>query len=274
MTDADVPGAATASAEAFELDISTAEARARWEDRVRHSLMTDPEGSFVTERDGRVTGVAQAVIRDRLWILSLLTVSPSAGLSGEGRALVETALTYDRDTDAGIIIASNDPRALRIYASAGFRLAPTFRVDGGPNPALLQSPDPRITEVPASELETLAPISRGARGAAHTRDLPVALSRGGEVLRLEDRGFVVTMPGRGIWALAARDEEAATALLWAGFDRLRDESQIGIGFVGGDQQWALEVFLAARLSFYTQGAIATRGAIGPLYPYIPSPPFA
>ena len=274
MTDADVPGAATASAEAFELDVSTPEARARWEERVRHSLATDPEGSFVTERDGRVTGVAQAVIRDRLWILSLLTVSPSAGLSGEGRALLETALTYDRDTDAGIIIASNDPRALRIYASAGFRLAPTFRVDGGPIPALLQSPDPRITEVPASELETLAPLSRGVRGAAHTRDLPIALSRGGEVLRLEDRGFVVTMPGRGIWALAARDEEAASALLWAGFHRLRDEPQIGIAFVGGDQQWALDVFLAARLSFYAHGAIATRGAIGPLYPYIPSPPFA
>ena len=120
----------------------------------------------------------------------------------------------------------------------------------------------------------LAPLSRGARGAAHTRDLPMALSRGGEVLRLDDRGFVVTMPGRGIWALAARDEEAATALLWAGFHRLRDEPRIGIAFVGGDQQWALEVFLAARLSFYTYGGDRHARSVGPLYPYIPSPPFA
>ncbi len=274
MSDADIPQAATASAEAFELDIGKPEDRRKWEARLRHSLLTDPEGSFVTERDGYVTGIAQAVIRDRLWILSLLTVSPTSGVGGEGRALVDAALGYDRDTDAGIIISSNDPRALRLYGSSGFCLAPTFEVDGRPRPELLPEPDPSITKVHPSELETLAPISYAVRGAAHTRDLGVALVRDADILRLEDRGFVVAMPGRGIWALVALDDQAATALLWAGLHRLRDEPRVQISFIGGDQHWALQVLLAARLSFRSYGAIATRGAVGRLYPYIPSPSFA
>ncbi len=274
MTEADLAEAATASAEAFGLDIGTPEPRRIWEERLQHGLVTDPHGSFVTESHGRVTGIAQAVIRDRLWILSLLTVSPTWGLGGEGRALIEAALGYDRDTEGGIIIASNDPRALRLYASCGFTLAPAFRVDGSLDPALLQAPDPRVSAVAPTELGTLAPISRAVRGAEHTLDFSWPLSRGGEILRLQDRGFVVTMPGRGIWALAAHDEQAATALLWAGLHRLRDEPQVGISFLGGDQDWALDVVLAARLSFRTNGAIATRGAVGPMYPYIPSPPFA
>ena len=112
------------------------------------------------------------------------------------------------------------------------------------------------------------------RGAAHTRDLGVALVRGGSVFALDDRGFVVVMPGRGIWMVAARDERAATALLWHGLDQLKAERRIEIGFVSGRQQWALAVFLAARLSFKSYGALATRGSVGPLHPYIPSPPFA
>jgi predicted N-acetyltransferase YhbS len=274
MTEADIPRAATVSAEAFELDLAFPGARRLWEARIRHSLLTDPGGSFVSERDGILAGVAQAVIRERLWILSLLTVSPTVSQGGEGRALVRAALGYDRDTDAGVIIASNDPRALRLYGTSGFRLDPTFQVTGSVDATLIPELHPDITEVPPADLETLAPISRAVRGAAHTLDFGVALIRGASVFRLGDRGFVVTTPGRGVWMLAARDEDAAQALLWYGLHQLKNERRIEIGFVSGQQQWALDVVLAARLSFRAYGAIGTRGVLGPLHPYIPSPPFA
>lgn len=48
------------------------------------------------------------------------------------------------------------------------------------------------------------PISRALRGAAHTLDLATALDRGGSVFRLAERAFVVAIPGRGVWLLAAR----------------------------------------------------------------------
>jgi hypothetical protein len=172
-----------------------------------------------------------------------------------------------------MIVASDDPRALRLYASSGFALEPTFKVSGRVDPRLVPVLHPAITPVVATQLDTLAPISRAARGAAHTPDLEVALYRGSSFFRLEDRGFVVTTPGRGIWMLAARDEAAATALLWYGLWQNQREAQVDIGWVGGRQRWALDVCVAARLSFTTYGAIALRGNVGPLHPYIPSPPF-
>lgn len=274
MADADIPQVATVTAEAFATDISTPLRRTIWEQRLRHSLLVDPAGSFVSERAGRVTGAAQAVIREGVWILSLMAVSPTLGEGGEGRALMDATLGYDRGAVGGLIVASDDPRALRLYASSGFALEPTFKAGGPLDPALIPALDPAISAVDPERLDTLAPISRAVRGAAHTPDLEVARFRGSAFFQIEDRGFVVTTPGRGIWMLAARDEQAATALLWFGLAQLDDEPQVEIGWITGRQQWALDVCLAARLSFNTYGAIATRGTVGPLQPYIPSPPFA
>ena len=78
MTDADIPRVATVSAEAFEIDIVTPAARRYWEQRLRHSLRDRPRG-VVRERAGwRRRRRRPGGIRERLWILSLMTVSPSA----------------------------------------------------------------------------------------------------------------------------------------------------------------------------------------------------
>jgi predicted N-acetyltransferase YhbS len=276
LTEADIAEASTVSAEAFELDISHPEKRRLWEERVRHCLITDPEGSFVSETDGAISGLGQATVREQLWVLSLLTVSPTRGRGGEGRALVNATLEYGRDsTDRAIIIASNDPRAMRIYASSGFRLEPTFEASGAlPDPSVIPELHPEITTVPESELDTLAPISRAVRGAYHGPDLEFLVSRGATVFRLGDRGFACAAIDRGVSLLAALDEEAATALLWRALDHIKEAPNIKISFVPAAQQWALAVFLAARISFSAQGGIATRGNLGPMYPYIPSPAFA
>jgi predicted N-acetyltransferase YhbS len=274
MTQGDIRQVAVVTAEAFETDISTDAARRAWEGRLMHSLRHDPDGSFVSVSDGVVTGSAQAVVREGIWILSLMAVSPTLGSGGEGRALMQATLGYDAGCSGGLIVASSDPRALRLYASSGFALEATFRATGSIDPGLLPDPHPAISSVAARDLGTLGPISRAARSAAHTPDLDVALLRGASISRLEDRGFVVTMPGRGIWALAARDEPAATALLWHGLAEVQDEPAIDVGWVSGRQQWAIDVLVAARLSISDYGALCTRGAIGPLHPYIPSPPFA
>jgi predicted N-acetyltransferase YhbS len=274
MAEDDIREVATVTAEAFGTDLSTELLRHNWEQRLRHSLRTDPAGSFVTESRGLISGAAQAVIRDTTWILSLMAVSPSLGEGGEGRALMQSTLDYERGCDGGLIIASNDPRALRLYGSSGFALEATFKANGTIDPAALPDPDPAISAVAPAELGTLETISRAVRGATHGPDLEVAVLRSSSVFRLEQRGFVVAMPGRGVWALAATDEQAARALLWHALGELRHEPRIEIGWISGRQQWAIDVLLAARLSLTAYGAIGTRGSVGPMYPYIPSPPFA
>src|ERR1700693_3807360 len=126
----DLPGAAAVSAAAFDVDLTDDAGARRWSERIAYPLTLDPDGAFVAERDGRIIGVAQALRRERLWCLSLLTVEPSVQSAGAGRALLHGALRYDEGTDAGLIVSSNDPRALRLYAQVGFSLLPTLQTEG------------------------------------------------------------------------------------------------------------------------------------------------
>ena len=46
--------------------------------RVARLLAADPGGGWVAERDGRVVGCSMGLIREGVWGLSLLVVSPEA----------------------------------------------------------------------------------------------------------------------------------------------------------------------------------------------------
>ncbi len=181
---ADLHEAGDVSAAAFGFDISDPAIGDRWRERLAHTLTTDPEGCFVAVRDGRVIGVAQAMVRERLWCLSLITVVPDAQSAGAGHALMQSALNYGTHADSGLIVASDDSRALRLYGLSGFRLLPTFQADGAIDRTALPRPDRRVREAGLIELEELAPISREVRGAAHTTELEFTLARGGVLLRL------------------------------------------------------------------------------------------
>ena len=84
------------------------------------------------EDGGELTGAAIALVREGVWGLSLLVVRPGRQSSGLGRALLDRALAYGDAVRGGIILASPDPRALRLYARAGFELHPTVDATGVP----------------------------------------------------------------------------------------------------------------------------------------------
>lgn len=209
------------------------------------------------------------------WVLSLLAVDPEAQSAGAGRALMDRALGYGAAGDAGLIVSSSDPRALRLYGLAGFSLWPAFEAVGSLDRAKLPRADPAVREAGEDELEELAPISREVRGAAHTADLAFALGRGGRLLRHGDRGFSVTLPGFGVWLLAARDPDAARALLWGALELVGEveEDHRSVRWITGGQDWAIELLLGAGYALGPYGALCVRGRPGPLNPYLPSPPF-
>jgi len=262
------------SAAAFGVDISEQAAAIRWQERVAHPLRTDPEGGFVAERDGRVIGVAQAMVRERLWCLSLLAVMPGVQSAGAGRALMASALDYRADADAGLIVSSNDPRALRLYALAGFSLRPAFTAEGTIDRRALPRPDADVQAAGLEDVEALAAISRDVRGAPHTDELAFALGFGAQLLRVGDRGFAVTMPGQGLWLLVARDERAARTLLWRALALARDANRPPVRWITGGQDWAIDVTVRAGLQLSAYGALCVRGEPGPLWPFVPSGPFA
>jgi len=269
----DLPAAMAVSAAAFELDLSDAETAQRWRERVAHPLRTDPHGGFVAERDGAVVGVAQALRRDGLWVLALLTIDPGGQSAGAGRALLGSSLSYADGPAEGLIVSSSDPRALRLYGRAGFVLHPALDVLGPVDRGALPTPDPQIREAGPADFEALAEISRDVRGGSHTPELEFALRAGARLVRLADRGFAATLPGHAVWLLVARDDEAATALLWSGLAAVGDVDGPVVRWITGEQEWAIDVALRAGLRPSPFGALCARGA-GPLGPFLPSGAFA
>ncbi|HWE34834.1 MAG TPA: GNAT family N-acetyltransferase [Solirubrobacteraceae bacterium] len=274
MEPQDIDAAVAVSAAAFGVDLTDPQAEQRWRSRIAFPLELDPEGMLVAERDGRIIGVAQALRRERLWCLSLLTVDPAVQSAGAGRALFDRALGYDAGTDAGLIVSSNDPRAMRLYGTSGFRLLPTLQTDGAADRTRLQRTDGAVREAGAAELEALAAISREVRGAPHTAELEFALRDGGRLLRHGDRGFVVVNELWGVWLLVARDDESAATLLWAAIGEVSESERPLVTWLTAEQQWAVDVLLAAGLRLSAYGAVCVRGDPGPLRPFIPSGPFA
>jgi predicted N-acetyltransferase YhbS len=274
MEPADVAEVAAVAAASFDIDISVPAAAERFRERLAHVLRTDPDGAFVAVRGARIVGAAEAMVRERLWCLSLLAVAPSEQSGGAGRALFERALGYGDGSSAGLIVGSNDPRALRLYGRAGFSLRPTFEATGPLDRSALPRPHPGVREDHGPDLEPLEKVSRDIRGAPYTAELELSLRQGGRLLRVGDRGFAVAHPVFGVWVLLARDEETATALLWSALELAADSERPCLRWITGDQGWATSVALEAGLRLGANGALCVRGNPGPLRPFIPTGPFA
>jgi ribosomal protein S18 acetylase RimI-like enzyme len=268
----DLEAATVVMAAAFSIDIHTPELERGLQQRVAHLLESDPGGCFVATRDRRIVGVAQAFRRERTWVLSLLAVDPATQSAGAGRGLLARTLQYGGAVERGLIVSSNDPRALRLYAEHGFGLRPTFDAEGEWRRDVLPRAHPGLREVPAGELDALEPLAREIRGAPHTLELGYLIRRGGHVIAIGERGFAGVLGDRGPWLLVARDEETATALLWAAIERAGE--QVSVRCITGEQTWAIDVLLRAGLGFSAHGALCVRGTPGTLHPFLPSMPFA
>jgi GNAT superfamily N-acetyltransferase len=245
----------------------------RGRSRIAHLLGTDPGGAWVAEAaDRRVVGLALALVREGIWGLSLFAVEPALQGNGVGRRLLDVALEYAEGTRGAIILSSTDPKAMRRYARAGFALRPLVAAAGMVDRARLPPPHPEVRTGTCHDLEVTEASSRSVRGATHAADIPNTLANGSDLLLLGDRGFVVHRDGSPR-LLAARDEEAAGALLWAALAAAPPGATVQVDFISAGQDWAIAVVLEAGLQLSPDGPLFVRGEVGPLRPYLPSGAF-
>ncbi len=187
----------------------------------RAGLAGDPDGYFCAVQEGQIRGMVSALVRGRVWYLSMFFVLPGDQGRGLGRALLERALAYGeaRGTEIRCTLATLDPRAQARYVMAGMAPRwPIYRLDGdaaavtrlGARAGL----DPRERELPcdpgaAEKLIAEIVCAGRADDLAHFRrdgGAAVAIERGGELTAFAYRR------GERIGPAAGRDE---TALLHA-----------------------------------------------------------
>jgi GNAT superfamily N-acetyltransferase len=280
MTLSDVPAAAAvgslalASAIPAEFLPSSPEEERQHDERraarVAHLLTTDPGGAWVAEAaDGEIVGVALALVREGIWGLSLLGVKPGVQGQGIGGRLLEGALRTLEGCRGGIILASTDPRALRRYFRAGFRLVPCVAAAGPINrsriPAGLRTRDGSLDD----DRELLDALSRRVRGASHAPDVPAMLAAGGRLLVHDDGGWAIERDGSPL-LLAASGDAVATDLLWSCFAAGPPGATVHVDFIAAGHDWAIAVALDMGLTLGTEGPVFVRGELGTLAPYLPS----
>ena len=272
LTEEDVEAAAAVAARALpipaEFDDGT---RPAWLAlRISRLRASDPGGAWVSEQNGRITGVALALVRDGVWGLSLLGVDPDLHGRGAGRALLTASLQHAEGARGAIIASSQDPRAMRLYALAGFDLRPCVALAGALAPA---DPSPAAERLVSEDVEQAAALAVPARGAAYgPEDLRTYLDRGDELLLEPGRGFAIHTDGSPL-VLAAKDDDAAAGLLRACFARAPRGGSVHVDLITAGQDWAIRVGLEAGLALSPDGPLYTRGELGPLRPWLPSGSF-
>jgi GNAT superfamily N-acetyltransferase len=280
MAEGDVAAAERCAFEAFEALAAangeppserSATEIARRSHRIAHLLGTDPGGAWVAESDGEIVGVSLGLMREGIWGLSLFTVTPGYQGAGVGRRLLEPTLEYGRDARGAIILATNDPRAIRRYALAGFDLRPTMDARGVPELSAL--PDSSaVRPGNAGDFALCHDVGRRVRGASHGPDIEAFVAAGGHLLVDPGRGFAIDRDGSPR-LLAALDEDSAQRLLAACLRAAPPGAKVSVEFMTAGQDWAVEVCLAARLSLVPGTPVFVRGELGPMAPYLPSGPY-
>ena len=283
MTDADV----TAAVAAFDSSLLAMLARhglpvtgnsiqdeRRRQDRTRHFLETDPEGSWVAEDAGTVVGLSQSFVREGYWMLSQLGTVPGRQGLGVGRELLGLALSHGDPGSPGTIQCSRDPKAMALYTGFGFVLHPVVAAWGAMRPGAVERP-PEVRrhepdEVGQRELDVVAAIDRTVRRSARTVDVVAMLAQPGTRLLLHaDQAYAIAKDER-IVTLGARQEESATLVLRAMLAEAPPGETIEINWLTSAQQWAICEVVRAGIELQPYGPVMVRGMDGPPSPYIPS----
>ncbi|MFY0405588.1 GNAT family N-acetyltransferase [Solicola sp. PLA-1-18] len=243
----------------------------QWRRRAEHLVEHDGPGCWVAEDDDGLAGLAVSMRRDTLWGLASFFVRPGTQGGGVGKALLDAALTHSVGCTRGMICATSDAGALRRYHQAGFRLHPTMTAEGPVDRSLLPVVE-HVREGSQADLDLMESVDRQTRAATHGPDH--AFMGAAQPLLVSDShlgsGYAYLSPS-GAYLLAATSERTATALLWESIARTPGDT-FAVRHVTGEQDWLVDVAMAARLTLRHEGFLALQW-MRPPRTYVPSPHF-
>lgn len=271
MRPEDVEAVERLTALAFRTD-RVGDHRRRWSEQARHLLTTDPGGCWVADAGGDVIGVAVSLRRDLLWILSAYAVHPDHQGHGIGTALLDAAVGYGAGCLRGMLTSLPDHQALRRYRRAGFTLHPTMQLNGVVDRSALPAVD-GVRAGTAADFDLVDSVDRQVRGATHRPDNAHVLGYSTLLVcdLLTGAGYAYVAEW-GVTRLAATNRAVAQRLLWAALARTAPGSAANVRNLTSDQEWAVDVGLAAGLRVEQDSYLALRH-MRPPAPYVPSTGF-
>jgi GNAT superfamily N-acetyltransferase len=276
MTLADAPDAERVTAIGFhELDsrmlrrswpdpqLRPPERAASWVSRARHLVTTDPGGCWVAERDDDLLGVVISFVREKMWLLASYAVVPESQGLGLGKALLAPALEHGRGCLRGMFNASSDPKALRRYHAAGFRLHPQMFLRGTPDRTQIPVVE-QVREGTESDVDLMDSVDRQTRGAAHGVDHEQLMRQFRLVVSETSSAQGYAYLDDGVALLAATDRRTASRLMW---EALASSENVLVGHITAENGWAVDVGMAAGLDLFQEGYLALRN-MRPPKPYL------
>lgn len=246
---------------------------ARGRRRIGHLQRTDPDGAWVATDGEDVVGVSLSLRRGPMWFLSLLAVDTSRQAQGIGRRLLEASLATAETAQTAWILATSDPKALRRYALAGFAPRPGYTAKGLLDRGLIPAVGVRAGDW-ARDGGLVDDVGMVVRHAPYGPDLEAMSAMGTRLLVVDEpggRGFCA-WAARGIVCLGATTPDVAQRLLWAAMAELPGAVST-VDWLTAEQQWAIDVVLAARLPLLAGPSVCVRSSTGPLVPYLPGGAF-
>lgn len=149
-----------------------------------------------------------------------------------------------------------------------------MRLTGVVDPAGLKPLDGAVHEGTARSRDMMDSVDRRTRGGAHGADHEEML-RHYRLLVVDDlagSGYCYTDGDGAVELLAATSRRLATRLLTAALLSVPQGRPVRVMNVTAEQEWAVDVGLAAGLSVSNAGYVCLRG-MRPPAPYLPSGPF-
>ena len=236
----------------------------------RAALASDPDGYFCAVEEGQIRGMVSALVRGRVWYLSMFFVLPGNQGRGLGRALLERALAYGEAREAEIRCtwATLDPRAQARYVMAGMAPRwPIYRLDGDAAAVTRLKAraglDAREGELPCDP-GAAEKLTAEAFGEGRADDLAHCRGDGGAAATIERAGELAAFAyrrGQRIGPAAGRDE---TALLQA----VAAAAAAGAG--GGG---SVTMRVPGACTFLLEALVSCGFRIGPLTLFMASRPF-
>jgi GNAT superfamily N-acetyltransferase len=229
----------------------------------------------VAELDGKIVGIAAAVVRDALWFLAMFWVLPEYKLRGIGRPLLERVQRLGDEQGASVrcVWSSIDFAAVASYLKLGMLPGgPIFTFAGPlPNPPAAP-PNTRLRELDSRHASA---IDRVVRGSARELDHAFWRARGLPAYQLEVEqrvaGYFYVKEGAigpAAWLEAADGE----ALLSHAFSRASEQASDVKLIALGSNQTAIRRATEAGLRLVSASHFLSSAAFGKLDRYLPSGP--